>query len=71
MNIYSILDHLLVVLGSVYGIALFSGYLKHSEKSPVIVWMKGKYPKLPRMIVYLFIFVLLNQLVRLIIALLA
>ena len=70
MNIYSIFDHLLVILISAYGIAFFSGYIKQSEKSPAMIWAKAKYPKSPRVLVYIFIFVLLNQLVRFIIDLL-
>ena len=69
MNIYSILDHLLVILISLYGIAFFSGYLKQSEKSPGMIWMKAKYPKSPKVLVYLGIFVVLNQSVRLVIEL--
>jgi hypothetical protein len=52
------------MLITVYGIAFFGGYIKQAEKSPAMVWAKNKYPKLPKILFYIGIFVLLNQLVR-------
>jgi hypothetical protein len=69
LNIYSILDHLLVILISLYAVAFLSGYLKQSEKSPAMIWMKTKYPKSPKILMYLGVFVILNHLVRLVIEL--
>lgn len=54
----------IVFLISAYEIAFFSGYIKKSEKSPAMIWAKAKYPKIPIVLVYICIFVILNQLVR-------
>jgi len=38
----SLLDHLIPIIGGLYGIAFFGGYLKHSKTSPVMVWANQK-----------------------------
>jgi hypothetical protein len=59
----SIIDQLIPIVGALYGIAFFGGYLKQSETSPVMVWAKNKSSKLPKILVYLCVFIVISELI--------
>jgi hypothetical protein len=63
----SLLDQLIPIIGALYGIAFFGGYLKQSQTSPVMVWAKNKSSKLPKAMVYLCVFIILAELTLLIV----
>ncbi|MCJ8321786.1 MAG: hypothetical protein HRT52_22095 [Colwellia sp.] len=58
---YAIIDQLIPIIGGLYGIAFFGGYFEHSKKSPALVWARNKYPKSPKVMVYLCIFVIFTS----------
>jgi hypothetical protein len=64
---YSLLDQLIPIIGALYGIAFFGGYLKQSKSSPVMVWAKNKSPKLPKILVFICVFIIISKLLLLVV----
>ena len=57
MNIAALLDYVVIMLICAYGIAFFGGHLKQAQTSPALVWVKSKYPKAPKILECICIFV--------------
>jgi hypothetical protein len=57
LSIAELLDYVIVLLISAYGIAFFGGHLKQSKTSPALIWVNNKYPQAPKYLVYIGIFV--------------